>query len=247
MLHGDDNNISDKIISKLRENHKYVDTLYTNVSFDADIFYRSNVFTSMRDWVFKTVEYYLNNLKNKRALIVRIHPAEVITHKGKAKDPILPFLINKFGNLNRNIIFIDSKDNVSSYSLAEKSDSCLVFGSKIILELALSKKKLISCGSNLLSGLGLTHEFRSLKEYYQLLNNLDKLRNISEDRYDDILKYGYYYYFRKMVDVEFTEKSYNHAHEFNKKEIEFKNNFEENILSTYDDLYYKLNNYDLID
>ena len=247
MLHGDDNKLSNEIISRMRENYKYIDTLFTNVSFDADIFYRSNVFSSMRDWTLKTIEYYLNSLNKKRALIVRIHPAEIITDKGKSKDPILPLLLNKYGNNNENIVFIDSKDKVSSYSLAEKSDTCLVYGSKIILELALFKKKLISCGSNLLSGLGLAHEFQSLDEYYYLLNNLEKLNNISEDKYDEILKFAHYFYFRKMTNVEFTEKSYNDKVDFNKKEIEFKNNFDKNILIKYNDLYQKLNNYEIVD
>ena len=50
-----------------------------------------------------------------------------------------------------------------------------------------------------------------------------------------------------MTNVEFTEKSYNDKVDFNKKEIEFKNNFDKNILIKYNDLYQKLNNYEIVD
>ena len=186
-------------------------TLYTNVAWDAQIVYRSNVFNDMFDWIF----YTINLLGNSQDcyLIIRIHPAE-------AKGGLIPRQlaadeINKmFPILPENVIIIKPESDFSSYTLAEHSDLNVIYGTKMGLEIALMKRPLLVCGESFSRNKGYGVDIISKDQYKRIVKNVDSVDLDLNSCYELALKYAYYLYFQRMLDLPIVSDSSNHSLKF---------------------------------
>jgi hypothetical protein len=183
-------------------------SLYTNVIWDAQIFYESNVFTNIFDWLFTSIEEF--GKKSNCWLVIRIHPAEV---KGSCptQQPMVDEIRRKFPELPENVRVIPPESDISSYTLAQESRAAIIYGTKMGLEIALMQVPLIICGETFSRGKGYGLDIVSKEQYIELLKEIHNYPPVSKEGFERALRYAYYFYFRKMIDLPFTTLNSNEA------------------------------------
>lgn len=174
--------------------------MYTNVIWDAQVVYSSNVFNDIFDWIWTSITEVKKN--KKVTLVIRIHPAET---KGgvPTKQPMLNEIYKKFPKLPENVKIIPPSSDLSSYTLANIADLNIIYGTKMGLEIALMKSPLLIAGETFSRNKGYGHDVKSRKEYIEILSDIKTfLSTIDLEKcYSLALKYAHYYYFRRMLDL----------------------------------------------
>ena len=185
------------------DKYKRVITLFTNVLWDAQVVYSSNLFKNIIDCIIKTIE--IISTKKDTLLVIRIHPAEVksaIPSRQKLSDELQPFVKDLC-----NVKIITPESDISSYKLAELSDVNVIYGTKMGLEMALMKRNLLICGESFSRNKGYGVDIKNLKQYkHELLSNKPSYNEL-EKRFQIALKYAYYLYFERMIDIPIESNS----------------------------------------
>ena len=178
--------------------NKKIITLLTNVIWDAQIYYNGNVFNDIFEWLFETIDWFI--LNSDIQLIIRIHPAET---KGglNTRQPIKDEIKKKYPHLPKNIFIVSSNSNISTYTLAEMSHACLVYGTKMALEIATMGIPVIVAGETFSKGKGFTYDVKSKIHYMDLLKDSVKLKRYTKEKIDIARKFAYYYFFMRMIDI----------------------------------------------
>lgn len=192
-------------------------SLYTNVIWDAQIYYDFNVFKNIFEWVFTTIDELS---KNKKVwLVIRIHPAEV---KGglPTKQPFLDEIKSRYPVLPENVRIILPESDLSSYTLAENSRAAIIYGTKMGLEIVARGIPLIVCGETFNRNKGFATDITSKEQYIELLKNIHTLDRLDENTIERALKYAYYYFFRRMIPMK--QLTFNDPRSLKDKKIEFK-------------------------
>ncbi|MDB4145247.1 hypothetical protein N9736_01115 [Amylibacter sp.] len=174
--------------------------LFTNVIWDAQVVYSSNVFNDIFDWLWTTIDSVSAN--KTVTLVIRIHPAEV---KGAvpSKQPMLKEIQKKYPKLPINVKIIPPSSDLSSYTLASLAKANIIYGTKMGLEIALMRSPLIIAGETFSRNKGYGYDVNSREKYIEILNDIGNfVHNIDTDRcYAEAVKYANYYYFRRMLDL----------------------------------------------
>jgi hypothetical protein len=189
----------DKLIELIDiDRSKPIVSVYTNVLWDAQIFYSENVFSNMVVWLFETIELLANNKEVWG--VIRIHPAE---KKGgvPTNQPIMDVIKRKYKTLPSNIRIISPESDISSYVLAEHSKAAIIYGTKMGLEIALMGIPLVVCGESFSRNKGYGIDIKSLEEYADLISRLDTLSISTIEMKERAIRYAHYLYFRKMLDL----------------------------------------------
>jgi len=171
--------------------------LFTNVAWDAQISYKDGIFENMNRWICATIDYFI---KINKRLIIRIHPAEVtggLPTKYKLKD----YLTQEYRNLPKNIIIIDSNENINSYQLIDKCKFGIVYSSTIANEIMVLNKPVIIAGDALIKNKNISYDPKTIKEYFHLINIFIKDSHLDGTRLLLARKFFFYYYFKKMIPI----------------------------------------------
>jgi hypothetical protein len=179
---------------------KPVISLFTNVIWDAQIYYRYNAFEDIFDWLYSTIEYFGSASRQPLQLVIRIHPAET---KGglTTRQPLMPELRKRFPTLPSNVFVIPSESAISSYTVAEMSRAALIYGTKMGLEIALRGIPVVVAGETFNRGKGFTYDAETREEYFYLLDRIEQLPRNSDDMIERARKFAYYLFFMRMIDV----------------------------------------------
>lgn len=173
-------------------------SLYTNVIWDAQIFYEGNAFKDIFDWI----EHSIIELgKNDNIwVVIRIHPAE---SKGAfpTKQPMVSEIYKRFNRLPDNIRIVPPESNISSYTLAKESHANIIYGTKMGLEIALMRKALIVCGETFSRNKGYGLDITSKEEYIKICHDIHHFEVDEGAMFDTAVQYAHYFYFRKMIDL----------------------------------------------
>lgn len=188
--------------------------IYTNVIWDAQVAYKSNVFDDIFDWLWTTID--VAALNKEITLVIRIHPAE---SKGgvPTKQPMLKEIQNRYPVLAENIKIIAPSSDLSSYTLASLAKVNVIYGTKMGLEIALLKSPLIVAGETFSRNKGYGYDISSKQAYIDILNNIDEFAHNynTGERFEIALKYAHYLYFRRMLDLPLTDITKNGKNEKN--------------------------------
>jgi hypothetical protein len=176
--------------------------LLTNVMWDAQLHYPANAFPGMREWILGTIDHFAK--RPDLQLLIRVHPAEVrgtLPSRQKVVDevrkarPALP----------KNVFLIPPEDPVSTYSVMEKCNAALIYGTKTGVELAGLGLPVIVAGEAWIRNKGITSDARTAGEYYALLDGLPLKSGLEPEKRARARKYAYHFFFRRMIPLEFME------------------------------------------
>jgi len=172
--------------------------LLTNVSWDAQIHYKSRVFPDMHSWIEETIVWFSDNPNVD--LVIRIHPAEV-TGRIKARDPIFEYICGRFPNLPNNIKVIQPDEAISTYKLMEICDLGIIFATKAGIELAAIGKPLIVAGESWIRGRGLSSDPENKGQYFNLLKEFVNDPNSLGINVAGALNFAHNFFFKKTRKV----------------------------------------------
>jgi hypothetical protein len=177
---------------------KPIVSMFTNVVWDAQIYYPSNAFDNLFDWVFSTIDYFRR--KPELQLVIRIHPAET---KGgfTTRQPLFAEIAHRYPKLPPNVYVVRPESDVGSYTLAEMSKACLIFGTKMGLEIAYREIPVIAAGESLNRGKGYTYDANTRRDYFALLERVMELPRNPPEMKERALRFAYYLFFQKMIDM----------------------------------------------
>lgn len=172
-------------------------SLFTNILWDAQIFYDCNAFDNMLDWIFQTINYFSH--RPDLQLVIRTHPAEV---KGgyATNQPIMGEILTQFPILPENVKVIPPESDLSSYTLADISHASLIYGTNMGLEIAIRGVPLIVTGETLSRGKGFSYDVETKEQYFKLLDSIPDLPRNSLEMIERAKKFAYHLFFRRMID-----------------------------------------------
>ena len=183
---------------------KPITTLFTNVLWDANIYYSSNIFKGMLDAIYHVILYFYTD--NDRQLIVRIHPAE--SKGGFSTNLTLQSVIKeKFPDLPNNIKIVAPESDISSYVLAEISNLNIIYASNIGTELCALGHKVMALGEAYCRGRGFTIDPASQDQVWEILKTVDKDMKPSDADKELAIRFAYFWFFKLMIDFDFFDYS----------------------------------------
>jgi hypothetical protein len=175
-------------------------SLYTNVLWDAQLYYRFNLYPNMLEWLFDTIRFFGEHPELQ--LAVRLHPGEAPGGL-PSNQPILLEIERQFARLPENVKLVRPESKVSSYALGKMSAAALVYGARMGVELVMLGTPVIVAGEAFMRGKGFTLDPSSREEYLALLTRAAELEAPTEDARDRARRWYYYYFFRMMMDFPF--------------------------------------------
>ena len=176
-------------------------SLFTNVVWDAQLFFDQNIFENMLDWLFQTIQYFI---EQNKLLVVRAHPAE-ISGTLPSQQKIFFEINKKFGELPKNIVFIAPEDRISSYSIIEKSQFCIVYGSTIGTEIAAMGKNVLVGGEAWIKNKKISFDPKTQSEYFDLMSKLILNSKMDKNTHKRAKMYAYHFFFRRMIPINLIE------------------------------------------
>lgn len=155
---------------------KQIVPVFTNVIFDTSQVHANTLFEDMFVWldnILVVIKTHPDTL-----FVLRAHPDE--HREGKAsresvRDWVLEHSVDKLNN----VVFVDSKEFISSYELIQRSHFVMVYNSTIGLEAALMSKAVLAGGKARFTQLKTAYLPGSKPEYDRLLEKLLSSKTVS--------------------------------------------------------------------
>lgn len=177
--------------------------LLTNVVWDAQLHYRANAFSSMLDWLLKSIAYF--SKRPDLQLLIRIHPAE-LTGTVPSRQPALEAIRERYPNLPPNIFIIPPESKLSTYTSMSQCNAVAIYGTKTGVELAAMGIPVIVAGEAWIRGKGLTLDATSEADYFRLLDGLPLESPMAQSQIHQALKYAYHFFFRRMIPIDCVQE-----------------------------------------
>jgi hypothetical protein len=177
---------------------KRVTILFTNVDWDAQIYYDGNIFESQMEWIDHTLALFGN--QDNQHLVIRVHPAEADIMKSRSS---LVNLIKAKIRMHAatNVTLVEPSDGCSSYSLMKLAYCALIYGSKISLECAYRNIPTIIVGNSMFRHTEFSYLPRSKSDYDALLCN--EITPIV-GQVESATRFAHYLYFRVIQECKWA-------------------------------------------
>lgn len=180
---------------------KPVVTLLTSVVWDAQLHYESNAFPSMLDWVIGTIRHFTT--RPDLQLVIRVHPAE-LTGFVPSRQRMVDEIAKVFPETPANLFVVGAESPLSTYTLAEMSDTVLIYSTKTGIEVTSMGLPTIVAGEAWIRNKGLSDDPTNPEEYYALLDRLPKRERLPEAVRQRALRYAFHFFFRRMIHLPFA-------------------------------------------
>jgi len=177
-------------------------TLFTNIFWDSQLYYRFKVFPDMLVWLFETIRFY--EKRTDLQLVVRLHPAEMRS-VWPTNQPIYPEIQKEFPALPANVKIVKPESKVSSYALGAMSRVALIYGARVGVELVMLGTPVIVAGEAFMRGKGFSYDPTTVEAYFSLLAQGADLPAPTEEQRAQARKWYYHYFFRLMMPYPFYE------------------------------------------
>lgn len=173
--------------------------MLTNVLWDAQLHYPSNAFPNMLEWIIETIKYFQK--RKDLQLLIRIHPAEI---RGTlpSRQLVLDEINKKFPQLSSNIIVIPPDSNVSTYTIMEKCNTVIIYGTKTGVEVTSMGIPTIVAGEAWVKNKGITLDPKNKSEFFQILDSLPLKSPLTPNKTKRARKYAYHFFFRRMIPIQ---------------------------------------------
>ena len=170
----------------------------TNVIWDAQLLYPANAFPNMQTWLFETIRYF--ERRPDLQLVIRVHPAE-IRGTVPSRQRVVEEIQRHFPRLPGNVHVIPPASQISTYALMAFCNAAIIYGTKMGVELSSQGLPIIAAGEAWIRNKGLTHDAHSVREYFELLDQLPFVGPLDPTTVQRARKYAYHYFFRRMIPV----------------------------------------------
>lgn len=175
--------------------------LLTNVVWDAQLYYPSNAFSNMMEWVSETIRYF--ERRPDLQLIIRVHPGELMVDT-RARQTVTAEIEKSFPKLPRNVVVIPPESPIGTYTISENSNAVVVYGTKAGVELASFGIPVIVAGEAFVRNKGITLDASNRKEYFDHLARLPLAGRSTAALVQRARKYAYHFFFRIMIPLPFA-------------------------------------------
>ena len=173
---------------------------FTNVLWDAQVFYPSNAFPSMLDWLVETITYFAK--RPELQLVIRVHPAEV-KNPVKSRETVVGELARLVPELPPNVFVIPATASANSYAIARASNAAIIYGTKMGVELAYMGVPTIVAGELWARNKGITLDAESREGYFALLDRLPLNEGLDATTKLRAARYAFHFFFRRTIPLEF--------------------------------------------
>lgn len=177
--------------------------LLTNVVWDAQLHYGANAFSSMLDWLRKTIEYF--SQREDLQLLIRIHPAE-ITGTLPTRQSVAEEIRKAFPSLPTNVFVILPENKLSTYVAMSLCNAVIIYGTKTGVELSATGLPVIVAGEAWIRGKGISSDVVSETDYFKLLDSLPFQSRLDHAKKERALKYAFHFFFRRMIPLECVQE-----------------------------------------
>ena len=163
------------------EKDKKIAVIFSQVLWDANLFYGEDIFNDAGDWFINTIEAATKN-KNINWL-VKLHPANVWRRNMEKINTEMTELVmirNKFGALPPNVKIIFPEDNISTLSLLKIIDYGVTIRGTSGIEISTFGKPCITGGTGRYSHLGFTIDSDNKEDYLKKIKNIHLIENLSK-------------------------------------------------------------------
>lgn len=185
------------------DGYKYHLAIFPKVVWDGNINDRHIIFKGFIDWIMSTV----NHLKNRKdvKLYIKAHPSEITEAKGSPKITDIVKKLISLENID-NIVLIPPEMRINTYEFIKGIDVGIVYDGVLGMELPFLKIPTITCVEG-----GMFHIEngnivpKDREEYFYFLDHLEefinKFNSNYAERYENVLKYAYWYIFENAVKL----------------------------------------------
>lgn len=137
--------------------------LFPNITWDTAALDRDRAFTSVADWVLRTVAFFAEHPDWQ--LVVRSHPEETV----HSEEFVGEIIRNRWPVLPANVQIVDSESPLSSYRLLDACQLGLYYTGTLGLEMAMAGILGISPARPLFGGMGFTREMHTAEDYFDAI------------------------------------------------------------------------------
>jgi hypothetical protein len=177
----------DELISRFSLNPKKpIAVVFSQVLWDANLFYGDDIFEDYGQWFVETVRAACANTAVN--WLVKIHPANVWkrSYENVTSEYAETALIRReIGELPPHVKIIRADDDVSTLSLFENIDYGVTVRGTSGMELACFGKYCVTAGTGRYSGLGFTLDCANKEQYFERLAHLQDVPPMTAD---DVLR-----------------------------------------------------------
>ena len=172
--------------------------MFTNIPWDGQVFNKTIDFPSTRKYIKDTIHWFEKN--PDCLLIIRAHPAEVSRDDSMRGWTFEYLLKQEYPILPNNVIFLAPQNPITSYDLLNYIQYSIMYGSSMAIELAIRRIPVIHTGFTYISNKNIVFDVTTVDDFY---DKLDKskvgLLKITNEMYDNALKYGYYWITQRNI------------------------------------------------
>ena len=173
---------------------------FTNVLWDAQVFYPSNAFPGMLDWLIETICYFAK--RPDLQLVIRVHPAE-IKNPTKSREMVVGELTRLMPQLPPNVFVIPPTASANSYAIARAANAAIIYGTKMGVELAYMGVPTIVAGESWARNKGITLDVASREGYLALFDRLPLAERLDARTKRRAERYAFHFFFRRTIPLEF--------------------------------------------
>ena len=164
------------------------------------MFYPSNAFPSMLDWLIETIRYF--GKRPDLQLVIRVHPAEV-KNPVKSRETVVGELARLLPELPPNVFVIPPTASANSYAIARACNAAIIYGTKMGVELAYMGVPTIVAGESWARNKGITLDAESREDYFALLDRLPFEGCLDAATKLRAARYAFHFFFRRTIPLEF--------------------------------------------
>jgi len=195
-----------ELLDKIRilSQNKKLFAIFPNVLWDNCITGADTIFKSRIDWIIETINFFQR--QNEKILLIRAHPSETSQMEARrGVKEIIEKYFNKVNNLE-NVLFIDSKNPLKSYSIFPYIHAGIVYRGTIALELMYKGIPVITASKAHYSYKGFSLNFESKEQYFKAFNNIKKIEEFQKANYQNLIKYLFSYFILREIPLTFFDK-----------------------------------------
>ena len=192
---------------------KKIIACYPNVFWDSVHMGLDSVSKDLTSWLKDMIDFVKD--KDEFQLVIRTHPAELKAESNiQSKFTISDSLNELFDKMPSNVIIVEPKSNVSSYSLANIANANIVWNGTIGLELALNGTKPIVIADAYYANKDFTIDFLNFDDLANYLNNLNDKSEINNEEKRLVEIFSYNIRFRRKFNPPYYYKTWNYLYKF---------------------------------